>query len=343
MLASHIDPMARLASHHAASTSAAGSSSSSSSVAARGTTLVGRHRHRRPRRSTTLAPRATPSQQQQQQQQPPVGKMRGNIDAWHGADFPRGGAAGASGGAVPGARTVATPTLTPELAFERLLAAGARGAGNPVASFFSSELGGIVTNPGLAAVHADDHWLHSGHGAAERVPLCEGALYQLAPRLARLCTSARAVGVRVPLEPAALARVVLDTAAASRLMNGACLLVFCGGRGAGQGAARFPALSAPGGKKGSQNRRHSLSKKKQTNRHRPRLGHARARRTDRRPPRGRRRGPRPLALRVGLGRDVAPRWRARHAARPHARLARRHLPRPARAPLLWRAPGERAR
>jgi hypothetical protein len=151
--------------------------------------------------------------------------MRGNIDAWHGADFPRNnGAAASSTGVVPGAgRTVATPTLSAELAFERLVAAGRRAAAasSPsVAAFFSSEMGGIVTEPGLAAVHADDHWLHSGHGAAERVPLFEGALYQLGPRLARLLEGARSVGVRVPLEPAALARVVLDTAAASRLMNG---------------------------------------------------------------------------------------------------------------------------
>lgn len=168
--------------------------------------------------------------------------MRGNIDAWHGADFPRGGgASAAAAGAVPGARTVATPTLSPELAYERLLSAGSRAGGrNPVAAFFSSELGGIVTNPGLAAVHADDHWLHSGHGAAERVPLSEGALYQLAARLARLRAAARSVGVRVPLGPAALARVVLDTAAASRLMNGAFGGVLRGGGSCGScGMARF--------------------------------------------------------------------------------------------------------
>jgi hypothetical protein len=209
----------RRASHLAASTSAAGGAHLSPlAVSPLARTPLGRRRRVDRARDTTTTRAASMSTSQ-----PPVGKMRGNIDAWHGADFPRGGggAAGGGGGAVPGARTVATPTLTPELAFERLLLSGTRSSRLPVAAFFSSELGGIVTDPGLACVHADDHWLHSGHGAAERVPLCEGALYQLAPRLSRLLEGARAVGARVPLGPAALARVVLDTAAASRLMNGA--------------------------------------------------------------------------------------------------------------------------
>jgi hypothetical protein len=195
---------------------------SASSTSSSSSSLPPLHSFRRRAPPCPRAARAGSSTSQQQQ--PPVGKMRGNIDAWHGADFPRQVGSAAASGVVPGAgRTVATPTLSPELAFERLLAAGRRGSADSpgaVAAFFSSEMGGIVTEPGLAAVHADDHWLHSGHGACERVPLAGGALYQLGPRLARLYASSRAVGVRVPLEPAALARVVLDTAAASRLMNG---------------------------------------------------------------------------------------------------------------------------
>lgn len=34
------------------------------------------------------------------------------------------------------------------------------------AAFYSSELGGIVTDPALMVVQIDDHMLHRGHGGA---------------------------------------------------------------------------------------------------------------------------------------------------------------------------------
>lgn len=87
-------------------------------------------------------------------------------------------------------------------------------------AFYSSELGGIVTEPGFMVVSIDDHMVHKGDAVCESVVLSEGWLYQLDERLNRFMDSADLAGIPLPFSEERLRRVLLDTAAASLKMNG---------------------------------------------------------------------------------------------------------------------------
>lgn len=88
-------------------------------------------------------------------------------------------------------------------------------------AFFSSELGGIVTEPGFMLVNIDDHMVHKGDAVCETVVLTDGYLYHLDRRLERFMSSAALAGIPLPFSEERLRRVLLDTAAASLKMNGA--------------------------------------------------------------------------------------------------------------------------
>lgn len=87
-------------------------------------------------------------------------------------------------------------------------------------AFFSSELGGIVTEPGFMVVSIDDCMVQRGDAVFETVMLSEGYLYQLDDRLQRFMDSADLAGIPLPFSEERLRRVLLDTAAASLKMNG---------------------------------------------------------------------------------------------------------------------------
>lgn len=87
-------------------------------------------------------------------------------------------------------------------------------------AFYSSELGGIVTDPGFMVVSIDDHMVHRGDAVCETVELVEGYLYQFDARMARFLQSAELAGLPLPLSEARLRRILLDTAAASCKLNG---------------------------------------------------------------------------------------------------------------------------
>ena len=105
--------------------------------------------------------------------------------------------------------------------YQRLLEAAHARAAAHHGAFYSSVLGGIVTEPGLMVLHTDDHMVHRGHGVYDVVPLSGGALYQLHEHIDRLLAAADAAGIPVRLGPAEVKRIVLDTAAASMKLNGA--------------------------------------------------------------------------------------------------------------------------
>lgn len=119
-------------------------------------------------------------------------------------------------------------------------------------AFYSSELGGIVTDPALMVVSMDDHLVHRGHAvfdtatltqvrdlrdggaipwqcaAAASTPehatcgIMQGFLYQLDDHLDRFYRSAAKAGLTPPYERPQLRRIILDTAAASRQLEGVC-------------------------------------------------------------------------------------------------------------------------
>lgn len=87
-------------------------------------------------------------------------------------------------------------------------------------SFFSTELGGIVTDPGLMVVHMDDHLVHRGHAVFDTAIIVDGFLYQLEEHLGRFQASAELAGLMLPMSIEQIRRVILETAAASKEVNG---------------------------------------------------------------------------------------------------------------------------
>jgi len=47
------------------------------------------------------------------------------------------------------------------------------------AAFYSSQLGGIVTDPALMVLPFDDHMVHRGHGIFDTAALVGGRIYDL--------------------------------------------------------------------------------------------------------------------------------------------------------------------
>ena len=65
-------------------------------------------------------------------------------------------------------------------------------------AFYSSVLGGIVTDPVLMQVPADDHLVHRGDGVFETFKCVHRAAYNLDAHLERLLRSAKAVAIEWP-------------------------------------------------------------------------------------------------------------------------------------------------
>jgi branched-chain amino acid aminotransferase len=78
-------------------------------------------------------------------------------------------------------------------------------------AMYSSVLDGIVTDPRLMLVPADDHMVHRGDGVFETVKCVNGSLYNLHAHLARLAHSAQALSLSPPLAEGDLADVLVQT------------------------------------------------------------------------------------------------------------------------------------
>jgi len=98
-------------------------------------------------------------------------------------------------------------------------------------AFYSSELGGVTTEPGLFVVHADDHAFHRGHAVFDTCEIIEGHTYALDAHLARFFASADAARLALPFSRAQVRRVILETAAAGRAMDGHVRYWLGAGRG----------------------------------------------------------------------------------------------------------------
>src|SRR3982750_1040556 len=57
-------------------------------------------------------------------------------------------------------------------------------------AFYSSQLGGIVTDPALMVIPFDDHMVHRGHGVFDTAALVSGRIYDLEAHLDRFLASA---------------------------------------------------------------------------------------------------------------------------------------------------------
>jgi 4-amino-4-deoxychorismate lyase len=89
------------------------------------------------------------------------------------------------------------------------------------AAFYSSQLGGIVTDPALMVLPFDDHMVHRGHGIFDTAGLVAGKIYDLEAHLDRFFRSAERSRLTVPGSRAALRDIIVRTAAVAGVRDGA--------------------------------------------------------------------------------------------------------------------------
>lgn len=102
-------------------------------------------------------------------------------------------------------------------------------------AMYSSWYRGIVTEPLLMLAPMDDHMVHRGDAVFEAFKCVAGALYNLDAHLTRLAQSAAAIGIRYPVAPATLTRLIKATARAGGQRD--CIIRLYLARGPGSFAA----------------------------------------------------------------------------------------------------------
>ncbi|MEO5741686.1 MAG: aminotransferase class IV [Vicinamibacterales bacterium] len=118
--------------------------------------------------------------------------------------------------------TISQPTLQvldADAVVDRFRALRARQAVNYFA-FYSSQLGGIVTDPALMVLPFDDHMVHRGHGIFDTAGVVNGKIYDLEAHLDRFLLSAERSKLRISPSRAEMHDIILKTAAASGKRDG---------------------------------------------------------------------------------------------------------------------------
>jgi len=87
-------------------------------------------------------------------------------------------------------------------------------------AFYSSQLGGIVTDPALMMIPFDDHMVHRGHGIFDTAGLVDGRIYDLEAHLDRFLMSAERSKLRISPTRAEMRDIIVKTTAASGKRNG---------------------------------------------------------------------------------------------------------------------------
>jgi 4-amino-4-deoxychorismate lyase len=88
-------------------------------------------------------------------------------------------------------------------------------------AFYSSQLGGIVTDPALMVIPFDDHMVHRGHGIFDTAGLVNGRIYDLEAHLDRFLGSAERSRLKLFGSREAMRDIIIRTTAASQLRDGA--------------------------------------------------------------------------------------------------------------------------
>jgi 4-amino-4-deoxychorismate lyase len=114
--------------------------------------------------------------------------------------------------------TSTLPTLTSDEVIAQLRALRTR---QPVKywAFYSSQLGGIVTDPALMVVPFDDHMVHRGHGIFDTAAIEAGKIYDLEAHLDRFIRSAHNSKLTLPGRDE-MRDIIVRTAAASGKREG---------------------------------------------------------------------------------------------------------------------------
>jgi 4-amino-4-deoxychorismate lyase len=88
-------------------------------------------------------------------------------------------------------------------------------------AFYSSQLGGIVTDPALMVIPFDDHMVHRGHGIFDTAGLVDGNIYDLEAHLDRFVLSAARSKLRLAGSREEMRDIIVKTTAASGRRDGA--------------------------------------------------------------------------------------------------------------------------
>jgi 4-amino-4-deoxychorismate lyase len=88
-------------------------------------------------------------------------------------------------------------------------------------AFYSSQLGGIVTDPALMVIPFDDHMVHRGHGIFDTAGLVAGKIYDLEAHLDRFLRSAERSKLALPGSREEMRDIIIRTAAVSGRRDGA--------------------------------------------------------------------------------------------------------------------------
>jgi 4-amino-4-deoxychorismate lyase len=87
-------------------------------------------------------------------------------------------------------------------------------------AFYSSQLGGVVTDPSLMVVPFDDHMVHRGHGIFDTAGLVDGKIYDLEAHLDRFLLSAERSKLRLPGSREEMRDIIVKTTAVSGRRDG---------------------------------------------------------------------------------------------------------------------------
>ena len=88
-------------------------------------------------------------------------------------------------------------------------------------AFYSSQLGGIVTDPALMVIPFDDHMVHRGHGIFDTAGLVNGRIYDLEAHLDRFLGSAERSKLKLFGSREEMRDIIIRTSAVSGLRDGA--------------------------------------------------------------------------------------------------------------------------
>ncbi len=110
-------------------------------------------------------------------------------------------------------------TLTEKELLEQLRALRAK---QPVkyTAFYSSHVGGIVTDPALMVIPFDDHMVHRGHGIFDTAGIVNGRIYDLDAHLDRFLKSAERSKLKLPGTRDEMRDIIIKTTAASGRKDG---------------------------------------------------------------------------------------------------------------------------
>ncbi|MDP2318208.1 MAG: aminotransferase class IV [Acidobacteriota bacterium] len=90
----------------------------------------------------------------------------------------------------------------------------------PYTAFYSSQLGGVVTDPALMVIPFDDHMVHRGHGIFDTAGIVHGRIYDLDAHLDRFVRSAERSNLPLYGSREQMREIIIKTTALSGRRDG---------------------------------------------------------------------------------------------------------------------------